>query len=319
MPQLMIDSATDSVEALRITAAYLNQLADLKLRDVVVEAEEQIINIGDAAHGFAAHAWRGDTAKDVAPFTAPDQTPCSSIVVPPPPDSAQSNDPEVEFEDDVPAPSPQVLAELTAAAHSIPPPPGTAAVEYDDAGLPWDKRIHMDGRQRKLNGEWKNRKRLDQAVLTAVMAELEPRRVLRSAPVANGSATPTVPAGTVAPLAPPPPPALAVAPALSSVAGSAITTSAVVSVPSTVTVPPAPNGAPPPPPPGPVLPVNGALTFRVIMARVSTGLKDGKLSHDTLNAGLISVGLQANQLTALATNAQLLEPMSKYLDAMGVA
>lgn len=296
--QIMIDTQTDDQWSLRHTARFLLSL------------------VGELP------------AVEAAPFVAPDQTPRSSVApaapivpVPPPPSvvsTESEDDADVDLEDDLP-PAPPILAELTAAANGVPLPPGPpAAVEYDDAGMPWDARIHMDGRQRKLNGEWKNRKRLDAAVLTAVSAELEPHRGPRK-----------VPEGTTAPLAPPPPPApsVATAPAIATnVAPAAVgaspgraTAGAAVASSSTVLVPPAPNGAPPPPPAGQLLPSDGALAFRTIMKRISPALTGGVLTHDLLNAGLTSLGLGANQLTALAQKPQLIAPLAQYLDSLGVA
>lgn len=103
----------------------------------------------------------------------------------------------------------------------VPSPYGSAPTssnqEVDVEGLPWDERIHSNGRTKVKNGTWKVKKGLDENVLYQVRQELKARysqpltqtipAVVPQAPVTPAlptNVTPITPAPVQAPVVAPP-------------------------------------------------------------------------------------------------------------------
>lgn len=342
--QLMVDYATDSAKELELAGYFLLELSDAKKgKDPRAAYRESVVEPADKMS-------RADMLKDADDaiqglkdaFVAAAPSIAASFKIPPPPNAAPvsvADDSDVDVEDDVtdvtdsellPA-APVVVAPPVAVVLIPPPIPGPpAAPEYDKTGLPWDVRIHQDGRAMKLNGQWKNRKRLDPAIIAQVEAELAPRRIVPegnpSVPAPVGVPSNVVSIADHTPFVPAPPaatiPAIAtnVAPAAASVPPPPPTVAAATaSVNQSVTVPPPPtNGAPPPPVANSVLPGNGSgsVTFKDLMTTISTALKAKSLSKEQLDAGLVSVGLEANQLGLLAAQPLLIPSMAAYINGI---
>lgn len=90
--------------------------------------------------------------------------------------------------------------EIPAASPAPPPPPPAAqvgvSVTTDNAGLPWDSRIHASTRGKNADGAWKLKRGVEKATVDAVQAEL--KRAMGIAPAG--------PQLVPSPAAPPPPP-----------------------------------------------------------------------------------------------------------------
>lgn len=102
--------------------------------------------------------------------------------------------------------APQASSAHNMAPPAPPAPPASVAAtqapalsdEVDSSGLPYDARIHNDGKTKKVDGTWKIKKGLDRNYAATVEAELRSRLQTRVA------AAPTSPSTG----APPPPPNL---------------------------------------------------------------------------------------------------------------
>ena len=129
-----------------------------------------------------------------------------------------------------------------------PPPPG---VDLDSAGLPWDGRIHSAGKTKLVNGgTWKKIRKVDQALVDQVEAELR---------AAMAAATPETPAATTTPPTPP----------------ADIPPLADTQVPPANVIPPPINETPPPTPPA----ANAEpLTFPLFMSKVTNAMALGTLT-----------------------------------------
>lgn len=81
---------------------------------------------------------------------------------------------------------------------------GTA--ERDSKGVPWDTRIHSEAKTRNNDGSWRYKRKLDEAVKAAVLAEI----TLGTGANASGNPlAPNVPTPpSIPPVPPPPPPAV---------------------------------------------------------------------------------------------------------------
>lgn len=78
-------------------------------------------------------------------------------------------------------------------------------VELDNAGVPWDQRIHSDAKGKKQDGTWKRRRNLSDEFYNSVLAEIKGADVTNEEPVAEKPVTPAkpgVPAKPSSPLKP---------------------------------------------------------------------------------------------------------------------
>lgn len=192
--QLMIDIATETPAALRITANFLIEHAVLR-------------ELMESGEGMPPPPPAGDT-RAAAP-SAPPAPPVPLHAAPPPPvvhSSAPDLPPPPPLPPVPPAPIATAPAGITANLPLAPVPVG--ADEFDASGVPFDGRIHQKAKSKKKDGTWKIRKGLDAAIVEAVMRELSPRvRGAGTAPPPPSVDTPdTAGASAPVPLPPPPPP-----------------------------------------------------------------------------------------------------------------
>lgn len=339
--QIMVDPNTDSAKELELAGYFLLELADVKSGKTPsaphVHDSQDTGDYTPREQNVDYFSEGGRAEKGKEPLTT------AYVFPPPPPPTAASvafEDPEVTIEDDSgdenvtyvsPISSAFVEAVKTIGTSTFPPaPPGPAvAAVYDSAGTPWDERIHQGGRARKLDGTWKIRKRLGKDFLAVVEAELAVKRQVPAgtypqngrllfvpppAPIPIGLTDATAPAtaSNAAPAAanvPPPPPIPPAAPVSSSAPPPPPPTSVILP-------PPATNGAPPAPVAVRVLPSDGSVTFKELMTTVSGALKSQKLSKDQLDMGMVSVGLEANQLGVLASRPELIPALTAYINGI---
>lgn len=300
MPQIMIDTATDTIDSLRRFATLLQDEADSREEATTRILENVPAGTSDKlppaliAQVKALQAAEQqpivDTAaifrKQPAGLDGHGENPAAPLAVMPP------------VLQTAPLAPPMVTA---AALPAMTPAAATTAVVLDSAGIPHDPRIHQDTRKMNKNNTWQNKRGLDKDLLAAVTAELKAAWGKPAEPpaamVAAGNAilvaqglppVPAAPLPPTAPVAPPPPPA----------------------IPAAVVA----DGVAPLPPVNP--PVPGAITgFRELMQKITSNTNAGKLSNEQVDAALASVGLPPRQLIALVNQPALIPGMSAYIDA----
>jgi hypothetical protein len=147
----------------------------------VAELEKHEAETADPKQIFGAHSTAGAEASP----TAPVDTPAASSIPTPPAAPVP------------PAPSPEVTAPAPT-AHAAPSSPANG-VMLDKRGLPWDARIHSSSKAILSNGNWRNMRGVDAALVAQVEAELyATMKAAPAAPVPVGQAP-------VAPVVPAPP------------------------------------------------------------------------------------------------------------------
>lgn len=176
---------------------------------------------------------------------------------------------------DAAAPPPPVPAAPPA------PPAAEAAAEYDSAGVPWDNRIHSDGKSTNNDGTWRGRRGVSKDAAKKIVDELRAAGKVRD-PAPAAAAAPVPPAPAPAAAAPPPPAAPA--------------------SPAPIAAPPPSEAQPAAAPPVPAAPAaaptpgaNPAAEFARIM-RVVTEAQTAvppRLTPENLTAALQAVGLTA--------------------------
>lgn len=226
------------------------------------------------------------------------------VASPPPPavpltvaDVVSDSDPEIEIDDEgtvtalttsvqlqAPPPPPSVVPPA-----AVPAPPGPpVAAEMDSRGYPWDGRIHASNRAKKIDGSWKNKRGVDANLVVACEAQNKPGNAPSTATVpAAVASVPAVSAST--PLVPPPPPAVPPVPAVPSV----VTSSA---APSTglATTP---------------------IDFRGLMQKIQQAQAAKKLTDAQVNAALLTVGLQPQDMAQLIGNTLYIASVNAAIDA----
>jgi hypothetical protein len=141
----------------------------------VAELEKHEAETADPKQIFGAHS----TAGAEALTTAPVDTPAASSIPTPP---AAPVPPAPSLEVTAPAPT----------AHAAPSSPANG-VMLDKRGLPWDARIHSSSKAILSNGNWRNMRGVDAALVAQVEAELY--ATMKAAPAAIVMpAAPVVPA-----------------------------------------------------------------------------------------------------------------------------
>ena len=164
---------------------------------------------------------------------------------------------------------------------TIPVPPGTTGdVKRDSAGVPWDARIHAGTQTTKQDGTWKQKKGIDPALVTQVLAEIG-----------------NVKAADAAPLVPAAP---ATAP----------------QIPAVPAVPAAATQAVPPSTPVPGL---APVTFRGVMAKMNAGVAAGKFAKGDVDAMLNGLGIAPDAIAKLVLPAEVtnLQAFDALLTAAG--
>lgn len=206
----------------------------------------------------------------------------------------------------MPAISTSPAASLTIAPQSVPAAPIAAApaqpgpasvpgVELDKNGLPWDGRIHSEGKNKIADGSWRKKRGVDATLVATVEAEL---RAVMQAP-AVPTAVPSAPAapnlGNV-----PLPPGFPTAPAVTP---SALAASPQTAMPAAaVHAQPADNGQDP------------RAQFVALVGRASAAIQGGKVTQAEVNQCCVNAGVPA--LPLLANRLDLVATVAASVDAL---
>jgi hypothetical protein len=208
--QLAIDISTETPQALRLAAQFL--LDHAALREAMEAGGQELPPV--PARPSTSHASAQVPLPPPPPPPVAHNVPLPPVPsVPFPPASSPDSSP--------PAASPSAS---TSISDDEALPPGASPVDkdgrpligqFDKSGVPYDARIHQPKGGKKQDGTWKLRKRIDPAIVTAVMKELSARIQLPGTPATVGAspAPVSLPAGATdsgsaaAPgFTPPPPP-----------------------------------------------------------------------------------------------------------------
>lgn len=203
----------------------------------VAEKIDRIFAMCAASEGISDDVAKRLAADGTAPLT---HTPCTAEIAEP-----LTTPPAADVFAKI-SPSGPTTAGMVAAGH-LAPPSNPGIVTLDSEGLPWDHRIHSSSKAfLSKGGGWKKLRGVDPALVATVEAELR---------AAMGASGPIVPP---APVAPPPP--------TGTCAPGAYVNGALVT----------PTAAPIAPPPAPVAPAPaapakpaGAITWPVLMAKIT--------------------------------------------------
>ena len=266
MPQIIVDTATESPASLSLVSRLLQDYAIMKAKEEQQAAHEYPAVASDSpldpSHvtvRVGEVSMTGDPAVFFAKATATTAVPAAPVPVP------QT------------APVAATPAPTTAPVATAPSAPA-AMLEYDTAGVPWDARIHSSAKGKKKDGTWKLARNIDPALVTMVLHEITPKPAVgtAAAPVASPVTVP------VAPVAVPVPPE-----------GSALP----VAVPGTAPV--VPVAAQPAAGGVPVAP-NPMQQFQSLMAQISAAKAAGTLNQTTVLDAVKAEGLAQLQLLITA-------------------
>lgn len=299
MPQIMIDTAAESPKSLRLLAVLLTDYA------VIAEKEEGTLeasypgpvpsSVAEHAHAVAAAqpdttapaerqngmlpelgAAFGMSPAEIFGKNAPPAplVPTGTVPTPPAPQapipgvmnaapSPVSGTPALPNVPTVTATASSTVSQISAPA---------SAVEVDAAGVPWDARIHQDGRSKKADNTWKWKRGLDKALGAAVTAELLAARAgfTQAGTVPPAPVTVPLPPGTV-----PVPPVPGVQ--HNSVLAPGPVSGAVVPLPPTAAT-------------------GGVSDFRAMMQKIGTALAEQQITQAQVSAAHNAVGLVQLQL-----------------------
>lgn len=223
MPQIIVDTATESPASLSLISRLLQDYAIMKAKDEQQAAHEYPARESDAPIAHAGSDMRGPLPPLVEIPVAPgapvdEQDPAklfaankSSNVLPFPPATAAiapiAVAPVAVLTDAQPAADASAVAsvEVGQPVTGVGILPGTVivpgghAIERDAAGVPWDGRIHSSAKGKKQDGTWKLMRGVDKSLVTMVLHEITPKPHVVAGVI--------VPPGTVAavatPVAPP--------------------------------------------------------------------------------------------------------------------
>ncbi|MGH6634288.1 MAG: hypothetical protein ACREB0_13065, partial [Sphingopyxis sp.] len=211
-------------------------------------------------------------------------------------------------------------ATATSATGATLPPAPPATVERDSANVPYDDRIHSEGRTKNNDGTWRFRRKLDEAVKAAVLAEIMAGSG-NASPAANG-----VPGASGIPGLPPPPPPPP-APVTLPPAGTVpvppppalgVPDAAVANVVPTVN----PTSAPPAPPApnasataGTTAPGGASrINFKALIIKLNKAISAGTVSQDALTLACRELGLgEGPAALGVPTNAHLCDALHDLL------
>lgn len=192
--QLMIDTAQETPEALRLASKFLADHAALR------EAMEQTDNtrvlntLAEVEQFFSDSVPAGTSQPQVPPPPAPSNVsplfPRASVPVAAPPTDAPIVPPAPVATPTVPTvPTVPFAPPVDSTNRSAQPATMTTGVtsttpdELDSAGVPWDARIHQKTKGRKKDLTWKLQKGIDPALVSSVMQELQAQGRVRSATI----------------------------------------------------------------------------------------------------------------------------------------
>lgn len=284
MPQIIVDTATESPASLVLVSRLLQDYAVLKAK-----TEQQAATEYPDADAPIAHA--GSDMRSPVPLVevpvSPSNAEGTAIHAALEADPAKifgANKPSnvVPFPPVAPIPPAPVTAApmLTSGAPSdtisvpaaIAPSAPTATPEVDKAGVPWDARIHSSVKGRKQDGTWKLMRGVDKSLVTMVLHEITPKPH-----VAGGV---IVPVGTAAPVAPP------VAPPLVPTAPVPV----VPVAPATGVVPAGDTAAP----------MNAVQQFQTFMQQVTAAQAAGTFTHTAVLEAVKAEGIPQLQLLIMS-------------------
>lgn len=224
--------------------------------------------------------------------------------VPTPPPASTATAPATSTVSPVSAPAPAVpLAVLSAPAAPLPPAQTATLDEFDSSGLAWDARIHQENRNKKKDGTWMLKRRIEAALVEEVTKELIARKKFN---VASGIPTPAPSAPASVGVTSAAPPFVPPAPA--------------TGIPSDdidVEIPADPNSvfaavpAPAAPPAPPAAPVNKLREFIMKCSKLTTS---GQLTSEQINAAVQQVG--APSMQALGSMQHLIDAANSVIDGM---
>lgn len=192
MPQVIVDTATESPQSLVLISRLFQDYAVLKAKDLEQAATEYPA-LPVAASAPAAPVIPDVMVLDPAKLFA---KPSAPAVIDAGADTATGTAAVI----------PAAATTATPAAAQT-PTPATAAAELDSANVPWDARIHSIAKGKKKDGTWKLTRGVDAALVTMVLHEITPK------PAIGTAAAPVAPPVTV----PPAPVPVPVAPAAGAV------------------------------------------------------------------------------------------------------
>lgn len=201
MPQIIVDTATESPASLSLISRLLQDYAIMKAKDEQQAAHEYPARESDAPIAHAGGDMRGPVPPlveiPVAPGAPVDEQDPAKLF------AANKSNNVLPF----PVPTAPIAAAppVTETAATVPVAPPVAVVsaavsaEVDKAGVPWDGRIHSSAKGKKQDGTWKLMRGVDKSLVTMVLHEITPKPHVVAGVI--------VPPGTVAavatPVAPP--------------------------------------------------------------------------------------------------------------------
>lgn len=187
---------------------YILDVASDALRKISKHLKESIDpDVGITPFSEVAKEILGDTpetekilSRRREPSFAPTPDPIES------PPVSDTPDPPVVTQD---PPTPVQTAPISTPAEPIAPPTQDPGVELDADGYPWDERIHSRGKTKMKNGNWRQRRECDSALVKQIKQEWDNRNQTSDPShtyVPDGSITPDPPVAdptpAVAPAAP---------------------------------------------------------------------------------------------------------------------
>lgn len=267
MPQIIVDTATESPASLSLISRLLQDYAIMKAKDERA-AETEYPTVAAHTHTGAPVAAAPALEDPAKLFAKPQATaPIAPSVAPLP----------LTVVPVAPAAGSTAPVTIPVATTVVPDTALAPVVERDTAGVPWDARIHSSAKGKKQDGTWKLARNIDKSLVTMVLHEITPK--------------PHIVGGTVVPALQVTVP---VAPAVPvSQEGSALP----VAVPGTapvVPVPVAPAAGAVPVAPNPVQ------LFQAMMQQISAAQAAGTLTPAVVLEAVKAEGLQQLQLLITA-------------------
>lgn len=289
MPQVIVDTATESPQSLVMLSRLFQDYAMLKAKELAAAGQEYetidrtAIPTMLAAAPLKAIPQAGETMHTAVERTMQEKFGDAYIPI---------ADPAVLFAKKTPAisaeafhtPAPPVVDLLNPTERAV-VPPGT---ELDSAQVPWDARIHSSAKGVKKDGTWKLARNVDKALVTMVLQEITPRpHVVDGVVIPVGAVLPAAQPVTVP--VPVPVPAVGASPVPDSGVPAAVSPA--------VPVPPVPaaGGVP-------AAPLNPVRQFQAFMKLVAEGQAAAppKFTHADVVAACIAEGVAQLQLVIMA-------------------
>lgn len=284
MPQIIVDTATESPASLVLVSRLLQDYAVLKAKDEQQAAHEYPVRNGPAdANGqvstlevtLPASPVPAVLMPTVAAAPAVEQDPAKLFAKPTPVPVVAPAAPSADVSGA--GTSSKTTAPLTAPVSAPEVPSGT---ELDTAGVRWDARIHSSAKGVKKDGTWKLARNVDPALVTMVLHEITPKPHVAGGMAPVGTANVSVVQPVTVPVPVPTPVAI--------VPSAAPDTSAPVP-PVPVPVPPAPGAVPD-------APLNPVQQFQAIMLQITAAQNAGTLTHTNVLDAVKAEGVAQLQL-----------------------